>query len=177
MSWNPFTIMANLITELRNNTAALAANTATNRQLLSAIGLLAMEVDELNTKLAKLLDRLRDLPDPGPISLTVTQESGTMLQFKITLPALPDPAGDIVSGLLRLTIGDGAEQSIETTKEQTEVTGLSGEQGQAVNASFVWIDDAGNQSANPSKLENVILADTIPPPDAGVLGLSVTAEV
>lgn len=175
--WNPFTLMANLITELRNNTAATAANTATNRQLLSGIGLLVMEVDELNAKLAKLLDRLRDLPDPGPISLTVTKELGTMLQFKITLPALPDPPGDIVSGLLKVTIGDGPEQSFPTEKDQTEVTGLSGEQGQAVNAQFAWIDDANNPSANPSKFENVILADTIAPPDPGALGLVVTAEV
>ena len=174
--WNPFTLMASLITELRNNTVATAANTAAVRQLNTNLGILIAEADELNVKLAKLLDRLRDLPDPGPISLTVTQENGTMLTFTITLPALPDPPGDIVSGLLRVTVGDGAEQSFETTKEQTEVAGLTGEQGQAVNADFVWIDDAGNKSANPSKLENVILADTIPPPDAGALGLVVTAE-
>ena len=177
MSWNPFTLMANLITELRANTIAVAANTAAVRQLDTHIGILIMEADELNVKLAKLLDRLRDLPDPGPLSLTVTQELGTMLQFKIVLPALPDPPGDIASGLLKVTIGDGAEQSFATAKDQLEVPGLEGEQGQAVNASFVYIDDAGNPSADSSKLENIILADTIPPPSPGVLGLSVTAEV
>lgn len=175
MSWNPFTIMANLITELRNNTLATAANTQSLRQLNTNIGILIAEADELNVKLAKLLDRLRDLPDPGPISLTVMKELDSMLQFKITLPALPDPPGDIVSGLLRVTVGDGAEQSFETTKEQTEVAGLSGEQGQAVNADYFYIDDAGNQSS-ASKLENMILNDTIAPPQPGALGLVVTAE-
>ena len=85
--WNPFTLMASLITELRNNTVATAANTAAVRQLNTNLGILIAEADELNVKLAKLLDRLRDLPDPGPISLTVTQENGTMLTFTITLPA------------------------------------------------------------------------------------------
>lgn len=175
--WNPFTIMASLIQALRENTVATAANTQAVRQLKTNLDVVVLQIDELTSQLAELLDHLRDLPDPGPIFLTATQEIDSMLQFKIVLPALPDPPGDIVSGLLRVTVGDGPEQSFETTKEQAEVAGLSGEQGQAVNASFVWIDDAGNASANPSVLENVILADSIAPPSPGALGLSVTAEV
>lgn len=183
MSWNPFKLMANLITELRNNTtataantSALAANTAVNRQLLTAIGFLEMELDELNAKVAKLLDRLRDLPDPGPISLSVYLEDGSMLVFKINLPALPDPAGDIVSGELTVTIGDAAPVVIPTTSGQAFVDELRGVQGSTVSASFAWVDDANNRSAHPSSIDGVVLNDTIPPSDPGALSLKVTRE-
>ncbi len=188
--WNPFKAMANLITELRNNTtataantaaladsaAALADNTATNRQLLSALGLMTVEVDELNVKLAKLLDRLRDLPDPGPISLSVYLEDGSMLVFKINLPALPDPPGDIVSGELTVTIGGASPVVIPTTSGQAVVDELRGNQGDSVTASFAWVDDAGNRSVHPSSIDGLVLNDTIPPPDPGALSLEVTRE-
>lgn len=98
-----------------------------------------------------------------------------MLKFKINLPALPPEPNDIASGVLTLKIGDGEEQTIPTTKYQAAVEGLSGEQGATVVASLVYLDDAGNSSIEPAKLE-AVLNDTIPPPNAGALGLEVTAE-
>lgn len=99
-----------------------------------------------------------------------------MLNFKILLPALPPEPNDIASGELTLTVGSGEAQVIATAKDQVEVVGLAGNEGEAVNASFVYIDDAGNRSANASVMPTVVLADTIPPPDAGVLGLMITGE-
>jgi hypothetical protein len=130
---------------------------------------------ELISVSRQILERLRNLPDPGPLSFLVTQEDGTMLTFKINLPKLPDDPGDIASGKLTVTIGDSEAATIETTKEQTEVVGLTGEQGNRVLASFVYIDDAGNPSKNPSTID-VVLSDTIPPADAGVMSLEVTSE-
>ena len=175
MFWNPFKAMSNLIAAIKANTEALKASTLASTEQTLALDQNSAICARTNMLLEKLLDSLRNLPDPGPISLTVTKENGTMLLFKINLPALPDDASDIVSGELKLKIGDADEQTIATTKEQTTVEGLSGDAGQTVNASFAYVDGAGNRSVHPSPL-SVVLADTIPPPDAGVLGLEVTGQ-
>jgi len=94
---------------------------------------------------------------------------------KISLPPAPPEPNDIVSGELTVKIGDSAEQTIATTKEQTEVTGLEGAQGDRVLASFAYIDDADNPSEHPSTVD-VVLSDTVPPADPGTLGLTVTGE-
>lgn len=98
-----------------------------------------------------------------------------MLQFTITLPALPPEPNDIASGELTVKVGDGDAKVIATTKEQTEVTGLEGAQDAAVSVSFSYVDDAGNKSVHPSVIADV-LKDTIPPADPGALGLTVTGE-
>lgn len=97
-----------------------------------------------------------------------------MLGFKIVLPELPPEPNDIVSGELTVSIGE-AEQIITTTKEQTEVADLAGEQGAAVHVSFVYIDDAGNRSEDASVLTETLI-DTIPPAVPGALGLAITSE-
>jgi hypothetical protein len=40
------------------------------------------------------------------------------------------------------------------------------EQGPTAKVSFVHVDDAGNESANPLALPEFQVSDTVPPPDA-----------
>lgn len=98
-----------------------------------------------------------------------------MLAFKITLPPEPAEPNDIASGELSLTIAGGARVVIPTTKGQTEVTDLEGNDGDNVLATFAYIDDAGNRSLVPSSID-VELSDTIPPANPGELALVVTGE-
>lgn len=142
--------------------------------LLAESNLLA---DQINEKLGRLLDRLSNLPDPDKISLLVTAEDGSMLTFKINLPAAPPEPNDIVGGELTVVIGTADPVVLSTTKDQTVVEGLQGNDGESVKASFAYLDDATppNKSVHPSTID-VVLADTIPPADPGVLSLEVTGE-
>lgn len=155
--------------EFHDNTYATQVNTVWQQQHTHQLRLLNLKVEEL-------LKRLRNLPDPGLLSISVTSEEENMLVFKIQLPAEPEGFTDIAKGELKVKIGDDAEQLIATEKGQKEVAGLKGAQGAPVSCSFVYIDDAGNRSEHPTELVGVALADTIPPPDAGALGIQVTAE-
>lgn len=121
--------------------------------------------------LQHVLDKV--LPNPGPLILVVTGENG-MLKFKIVLPALPPEPNDIVSGELTVTV-DGASTVHPTTKDQTEVLDLEGNEDVAVTASFAYLDNKGNKSVHPSTLSEV-LTDDVPPPNPGELGISVTGE-
>jgi hypothetical protein len=159
----------------RRNTSAVIVGAHVADQLSLSLEINTVALDRANELLSKLLDRLRNLPDPGPLTLSVTSEEENMLKFRIQLPSEPDGA-DIASGELTVKIGDDPEQTIATTKGQTEVADLRGAQGARVSASFVYIDDAGNRSEHPSQLTGVELLDTIPPPDAGALGIQVTGE-
>lgn len=98
-----------------------------------------------------------------------------MLTFKINLPAEPTEPNDIASGELTVTIAGGTPTVMPTAKGQIEVVGLTGNQGDSVEVTFAYIDDAGNRSVQPSGL-NVVLSDTIPPANPGTLSLEVTAE-
>lgn len=98
-----------------------------------------------------------------------------MLTFKINLPALPPEPNDIASGELTVTVNGSAPVVFPTAKAQTAVEGLTGNEGETVEAAFIWIDDAGNKSQQPAAL-TVVLADTIPPADPGALALEVTSE-
>lgn len=181
--WSLPKLLNLLLLALRDNTEALGYGVGfvgRQNKLLQRSNELTISnnslVLDLNIKIQKLLDRLRNLPDPGQISLSVTSENGTMLTFKIKLPPLPDDPGDIVSGELTIAVGAGEQQVIATTKEQTEVVGLTGQQGEQVNASYAFVDDAGNRSAHPSAIAGLVLSDTIPPADPGALALEVTGE-
>lgn len=188
--WNPFKLMSNLIRELRANTEALLGNSEdleANTNSVNGLTVLQLEANELqaegnllanetNRLLAEILKQLHHVPDPGPLSFFVTSEEENMLVFTMKLPAEPDGFTDIASGELKLKVGDADEQTIVTTKGQTEVTGLNGAQGATLTASFVYIDDSGNRSDTPSNF-SATLADTIPPPSPGELGVMVTGEV
>jgi len=98
-----------------------------------------------------------------------------ILTFKVQLPAPPAEPNDIVNGQLTIQIGTADPQVIITTKDQLEVEGLSGEQDTTVSLSFVYIDDSGNVSTEPSTVV-ATLVDTFAPPDPGALGVVVTGE-
>lgn len=98
-----------------------------------------------------------------------------MLQFKLVLPAVPAEPADIVGGKLSYKIGDAELVSADTAKDQVEVAGLEGADGAEVVGLYAFVDDAGNVGeANPFSF---VLADTIPPPAPGEVGLVVTGEV
>lgn len=181
--WTLFTALKNLTAALIDSAKAAVWNTtATNQNTQAAqvqtvvLGRLIEQLARIESLLIKLLLKLANVPDPGPISILVTGENENMLTFQITLPGEPDGFTDIASGELKLKVGDADEQTIATTKGQSVVDGLSGAQGAAVTASFAYIDDSGNRSQHPSTLDGIILVDTIPPPDPGTLGIQVTGE-
>lgn len=133
--------------------------------------------------IAAVLNRFHKPPTPGRLKLVVTGEiprSGEtqmvdILTFKVQLPAPPAEPNDIVNGQLTIQIGEADPQVVITAKDQLEVEGLSGEQDTTVSLSFVYIDDSGNVSAEPSTVV-ATLVDTFAPPDPGVLGVVVTGE-
>lgn len=133
------------------------------------------QLADINRTLTKFLPHLKRIAGaerPGVIYLQTRSQEGTMLTFDIVLP--PATASDTTKGELAVTIGNAEPQVIETAVGQERVTGLSGEDGAPVSASFVFIDDANNRS-EPSTLE-AVLTDTIAPPQPGSLGIEVTGE-
>lgn len=166
-----------LASAVRNNTGELHVNGGALRQNSVTNAVLERQLKKTNQLLADLIRRLSNIPDPGPLSLNIISEIENVLTFSIGLPSAPAEKNDIVSGALTVTIGSAEPQKIETTKDQTAVEGLKGEQGDLVLASFVWLDDATppNPSTNPAVL-SVVLSDTIPPADPGSLSLTVTGE-
>lgn len=121
---------------------------------------------------------------PNPIKLKLRAED-EMIRFGVVLPLPPAEPSDwdeIASGELSVVIGDGDTIVVSTDKavQETEDRVLEdpqfiGEQGVLVHASFVYIDDAGNKSANPVAATAELL-DTIPPVDPTELGFKVTGE-
>jgi hypothetical protein len=159
---------------LDQNTAALLESIAATKQLASALRQNSAFQARLIVLLERLIKRLRRPPNPRPIALTITKELNDMLNFRIDLPAEPD-GGDVHGGKLSVTVGSNTTVNLDTAKGQAAVEGFSGEHGDKVEASFVYVDDAGNLSATPAVL-NVTLADTVPPADPTSLGLTVTGE-
>ena len=137
---------------------------------------LVMLIESLNT-INSTLKRFFKPQDPKPVKLVITGESemANMLGFKIVLPTLPPEPNDIVSGELTVQVGAGEAAVVATTKQQTEVVDLAGEEGATVNVSYVYVDNAGNRSETASTL-SVVLVDTIAPAVPGVLGVVVTSE-
>jgi len=133
--------------------------------------------------IAAVLNRFHKPPKPARLKLVVIGEiprSGDMqmvdiLTFKVQLPAPPAEPNDIINGQLTIQIGTADPQVVITAKDQAEVEGFSGEQDSTVGLSFVYIDDSGNVSAEPSTLVGTLI-DTFAPPAPGTLGLVVTGE-
>lgn len=118
------------------------------------------------------------LPDPGPLSVSVTGEK-LMLLFDVLIDTVTPRSEDVVSGELSIerTVGGEVINEVRVIDPgTTHVTGLSGDDGSTVKLSFVWVDDAGNKSVNPATFEGVLL-DTIAPADPGTLGIQITGEV
>jgi hypothetical protein len=100
------------------------------------------------------------------------------LVYSASLPSLPDvpEAADVVRGELKLKY-DGVDQpAVETARDATAVE-IRVAQGVLVEASFGFVDDAGNPSANPVVAQPFTAIDTIAPPDAvGGLGFTLVSE-
>ena len=95
-----------------------------------------------------------------------------MLQFVVTLP--PTGAADVLSRELSVTIGANPAVILNPAVGDVESQELSGNDNDAVHLELVDVDDAGNRSA-ASVLE-VILLDTLVPPQPGEMGIRVTGE-
>jgi len=148
----------------------LAAMTTSAESIARSLRIIA----ESQQDIVKLLKRAVGAPNPGSISIVYKGEDEmARLKFDVALPAWP--AGDeVVSGELTTVIG-GVSNVVPVAKGDAAVVGLVGDQDAAVELSFVYVDNAGLKSANPSTF-SAVLVDTIPPPDAGALGITVTGE-
>ena len=154
-------------------------------QVLAAICTLRKEVGQLGLQLAEINRRLlwieRGFSRPGTLGLTVTAEENDMLRFEIQLPPLPSQPNDIDHGMLTVvitpeggeptTIGPRPVPAEATTVEDPEFLGPD---NAAVDLSFTYVDDAGNESG--ASTLSVTLTDTIAPPTPGTLGLTEVSE-
>lgn len=105
----------------------------------------------------------------------VTTARADTLRFDVQLPALPPEPDGIDCGMLVVTI-DGERQQKETKREQTVVAGFTGKPGTEVELSFVYLNGEGYEWDLPSVISQE-LADTIPPPDAGELGIALAEKI
>lgn len=92
-----------------------------------------------------------------------------MLVYALSLPAANAP--DVVKREVTEVVDGGAPRVFEATDGQ-EVKYV---QDSAVKLSLVDIDDAGNRS-EPSGVFEFTATDTIPPPQAGQVGVTIVRE-
>jgi hypothetical protein len=95
-----------------------------------------------------------------------------MLYFTISLP--PVGATDVVERRLTVIVGSDDPISITPAVTDTESQEFGGEDNEPVHAELIDVDDAGNQS-QPSVLD-AVLADTLPPPQPGAMGIVLKRE-
>jgi hypothetical protein len=140
-------------------TAAVKELAAGQRALIAAV-----------YELTKEIRRLQGPPSPTKgFTLTLLREDEHMPTFNVYEASIPEATGpnsaDVVAGRIKIQL-DGVDQpSVDTPKgPATAVVKLK--QGPTAKVSFVHVDDAGNESANPLALPEFTVADTIPPPDA-----------
>ena len=129
-------------------------------------------------ELAKAVRNLTGAPSGiGSFSIEIIGDNGTMLVTRVNLPAVPasTPEGEVVSGLLTLTV-NGVEQTHETTVGQQVLEGLEFADGDKVSGKFEFIDNSGNPSPNPKTFNEVELKDTIGVDPEGDFGITVTNE-
>jgi hypothetical protein len=134
----------------------------------SSVVKLLLELVSINKQMLKIL-RLRQ---PGIVFLVVTKENGSMLNFKLVLPA--PGAADVVSRQLSFQIANGTTQAHDLSGTTMELDGLSGNDNDTVAGFLTDIDDAGN--ASPTREFSFVLLDTIAPAQPGEVGLVVTSE-
>jgi len=112
----------------------------------------------------------------GPVGFKITSERNgegmaDMIRFNVTLP--PKAAPDVVSRELTISIGDSQEVKM-LGADALEAEGFEGPQDSGVVVSLVDIDDSGNRSESSSI--SFVLADVVPPPMPGTLGVVVLDE-
>lgn len=165
-------------------TKAITTNTTAVKQLRAeladATAVLAARASILTAAIESLVKILSGPPSPtGPVIFVPISEASGMINYKVTLPALPatPEAADVVKGELRLSYNGAAQPAIETAVGQTEIASLGIEENTLVEGSFVFIDNAGNPSQNPVAVTAFTASDTIPPPDPeGGVGFQAISE-
>lgn len=152
--------VASILTGLK---ALLGRLNETHSETLARLDL----IDARLAYVASLLE-VPALPVPGPLTYSLLREDDSMLVYQATLPALPDPLGDVSKQRLVVT-ADGASV-LDAELDLTAVTSpeFSVADNAAVNLSLTYIDDAGNASA-PSE-QAFTAMDTIPPNAPGAFG-------
>jgi len=106
----------------------------------------------------------------------ITTARADTVRFNVQLPALPPDPNDVDSGELVLTINGERQEPIPTEKEQRVAEGFTGEPGTEIELSFVYLDADGNTLESWS-VDNQQLADTIPQPAAGELGIALSGRI
>lgn len=187
MGWIDTNAVVNEIRLARDSVKARVR--VAEERILDKLGLVDDSVMELLDAVGGLAELQRDvrrlrlsLLRIGRIGIHIFEEDDmARLRFAIALPPLPEDPGmqnEIARGQLTVQVGVEAPLVIDTDKTASQISDerFVGEQGQEVTASFVWVDDAGNQSVNASTAA-AVLADTIPPADPGALGIQVVEEI
>jgi hypothetical protein len=112
-------------------------------------------------------------PAVGPMTVRFTQEdSMSRIVFDVTLP--PPAAADVVRRKFTLSVAGEEPLEIALPPNQATVTDLKAPQGAEVGLRLVDVDDAGNESE--PRVQSFVATDTIPPPQPGEMGITVTAE-
>lgn len=122
--------------------------------------------------IAFVRDLLRDVPQPGELSVVVVSEVDGM-KFEIRLPALSE-GHDVVKRHLSVAIAGAEPATVVASPGDAAVGGFSGADNAEVALSLVDEDDAGNMSE--PRLLTVTLVDTIAPPQPGEMAVVVTGE-
>lgn len=120
--------------------------------------------------LKSILKILR-LKKPGLVFISLRQGEDGMLKFVLVLPEVG--ARDVVTRELRFMVGDVA-QEVDLAGDAVETAEYTGADNEAVVGTLVDVDDAGNRS--DAREFSFVLADTLPPPQPGVVGLKLTGE-
>lgn len=159
-----FTSHAQSMSELVNS-----IDTATDASL-SVVTSLNSIADSLK-EICRFLKLAVGPPTPGVISVrSLRQEIDGMIVFTISLP-LPWPDKDVVSGEVTVTVANNAPVTVPVSLGAEESPEFKGEAGETVSATFAYVDAAGNRSAHPAAVENVVLQDTFPPVDPAAIGI------
>jgi hypothetical protein len=92
------------------------------------------------------------------------------MDFKIEIP--PTTSGKVANGELTVTVAGGQSHVFITAKTQSEVIApvFVGEDGQFVDASFVYVSTRGVKSEVPATIHHE-LVDMSPPPNPGPIRL------
>ncbi len=135
--------------------------------------------NELLAEILRQLKRFHRPPDPErptPIFTEIADMPGR-ITFNVQLPPVPEN-GDVASGELTVKIGNNLtlNRTFSPSDSLLVDEAFVGDQNAPVQLSIIYIDDAGNRSANPGVFEGVLL-DTMPPADPGAPGLVITGEV
>lgn len=136
-----------------------------DRDILQALG-------RIEKRLYEIARLLRVPPMPAPLKLNLKGQVGLMLHFEVTLP--PPGAADVVSREFSIAIGEG-EVSIITLEPTAVSAGpFEGNDNDVIKLTLVDVDDAGNRSE--ARSQELVLTDTLAPPQPGEMGLVVTSE-